>query len=125
MLQLGIHPASWKIARVLPVPKPGAEIAGCTKSMAPDQVVWDLLQGNGDRWRALTGPALDDVSVERLNRHVLAPALARDGQDSRSRSQWLPSVIVRVFASTALCNAILEEGGAVVGYSFRSTRPYE
>ena len=25
MLQLGIHPASWKIARVLPVPKPGAD----------------------------------------------------------------------------------------------------
>ena len=26
MLQLGVHPASWKTARVLPVPKPGADL---------------------------------------------------------------------------------------------------
>ena len=26
MLQLGIHPTSWKTARVLPVPKPGADL---------------------------------------------------------------------------------------------------
>ena len=26
MLQLGIHPASWKVARVLPIPKPGANL---------------------------------------------------------------------------------------------------
>ena len=26
MLQLGVHPTSWKIARVLPVPKPGADL---------------------------------------------------------------------------------------------------
>ena len=26
MLQLGVHPSSWKIARVLPVPKPGADL---------------------------------------------------------------------------------------------------
>ena len=26
MLQLGIHPASWKVARILPIPKPGANL---------------------------------------------------------------------------------------------------
>ena len=26
MLQLGIHPASWKAAHVLPIPKPGADL---------------------------------------------------------------------------------------------------
>ena len=93
--------------------------------MTPDQVVRDLLQGNGDRWKALPRPALDDVRVERLNCRVPAPAPAGDGQDGRPRTQWRPSVTVRVFASTALCNAILEEGGAVVGYSFRPARPYE
>ena len=100
-------------------------LQGIPKSMTPDQVVRDLLEGNGDRWKALPRPALDDVRVERLNRRVPAPAPAGDGQDSRPRAQWLPSATVRVFASTALCTAILEEGGAVVGYSFRSARPYE
>ena len=100
-------------------------VQGVPKSMTPDQVVRDLLQGNGDRWKALPRPALDDVRVERLNRRVPAPAPAGDGQDGRPRTQWLPSATVRVFASTALCNAILEEGGAVVGYSFRPARPYE
>ena len=100
-------------------------LQGVPKSMTPDQVVRDLLSGNGDRWKDLNGPELDDVRVERLNRRVTAPATAGDGQDSRSRSQWLPSASVRVFASAALCTAILEEGGAVVGYSFRPARPYE
>ena len=100
-------------------------LQGVPKSMTPDQVARDLLEGNGDRWKALPRPALDDVRVERLNRRVPAPAPAGDGQDSRSRAQWLPSTTVRVFASTALCSAILEEGGAVVGYSFCSARPYE
>ena len=89
------------------------------KTMTPDQVARDLLHANGDRWKGLPGAALDDVRVERLNRRVPAPA----GQDRRPRSQWLPSATVRVFASTALCTAILE--GAVVGYSFRPARPFE
>ena len=100
-------------------------LQGVSKTTTPDQVVRDLLQGNGDRWKALPRPALDDVRVERLNRRVPAPATAGDGQDGRPRTQWLPSATVRVFASTALCNAILEEGGVVVGYSFRPARPYE
>ena len=96
-------------------------LQGVPKTMTPDQVARDLLHGNGDRWKGLPGAALDDVRVERLNRRVPAPG----GQDSRSRSQWLPSATVRVFASTALCTAILEGEGAVVGYSFRPARPFE
>ena len=34
MLQLGVHPASWKTARVLPVPKPGADLHA-TKGYRP------------------------------------------------------------------------------------------
>ena len=100
-------------------------LQGVPKSMTPDQVVRDLLSGNGERWKDLNGPDLDDVRVERLNRRVPAPATAGDGQDSRPRSQWLPSASVRVFASAAFCTAILEEGGVVVGYSFCHARPYE
>ena len=100
-------------------------LQGIPKSMTPDQVVRDLLKGNGDRWKALPRPALDDVRVERLNRRVPALAPVGSGQDSRPRAQWLPSATVRVFASIALCTAILEEGGAVVGYYFRPARPYE
>ena len=98
-------------------------LQGVPKTMTPDQVARDLLHGNGDRWKDLTGAALDDVSVERLNRRVPGPAPAGPGQDSRS--QWLPSATVRVFASTAMCQAILDGGGAVVGYSFRPARPFE
>ena len=93
--------------------------------MTPDQVARDLLHGNGDRWKALNGAALDDVRVERLNRRVPGPAPVVAGQDGRPRSPWLPSATVHVFASTALCNTILEGGGAVVGYSFRPARPFE
>ena len=106
-------------------PRDSVVLQGVPKTMTPDQVVRDLLHGNGDRWKALPGADLDDVRVERLNRRVPAPATAGDGQDSRPRAQWLPSATVRVFASAALCTAVLKEGGAVVGYSFRPARPYE
>ena len=49
------------------------------KTMTPDQVVRDLLYGNGDQWKALTRADLDDVRVERLNHRVPAPATAGDG----------------------------------------------
>ena len=100
-------------------------LQGVPKSITPDQVVRGLLEGNGDRWKALPRSALDDVRVERLNRWVPALAPAGDGQDSRPRAEWLPSATMRIFSSTALCTAILEEGGTVVGYSFRYARPYE
>ena len=93
--------------------------------MMPDQEARDLLSRNGKHWKDLNGPKLDDIRVEQLSRRVIAPATTGDGQDSRSLSQWLPSASVRVFASAALCTAILEEGGVVVGYSFRHARPYK
>ena len=43
-------------------------LQGVPKSMTPDQVVRDLLSGNGERWKDLNAPDLDDVRVERLNR---------------------------------------------------------
>ena len=106
-------------------PRSSVVLQGVPKSLSPEQVVRDLLHGNGDRWKALRGSDLDDVSVERLNRRVPAPATAGDGQASRSRAQWVPSATVKVSASAALCTAVLEEGGAVVGYSFRPARPFE
>ena len=54
-------------------------LQGVPKTMTPDQVVWDLLHGNGDRWKALPGADLDDIRVERLNRRVPAPATTGDG----------------------------------------------
>ena len=100
-------------------------LQGVPKAMTPDQVARDLLQGNGERWKALNVADLDDVRVERLNRRVPAPGPAGTGLDSRPRSQWQPSATVSVTASAAFCNAVLAEGGAVVGYSFRYARPFE
>ena len=106
-------------------PRNSVVLQGVPKAMTPDQVARDLLQGNGERWKALNVADLDDVRVERLNRRVPAPGPAGTGLDSRSRSQWQPSATVRVTASAAFCNAVLAEGGAVVGYSFRYAGPFE
>ena len=106
-------------------PRNSVVLQGVPKAMTPDQIARDLLQGNGERWKALNAADLDDVSVERLNRRVPVPGPAGTGLDSRSRAQWQPSATVRVTASAAFCNAVLAEGGAVVGYSFRFARPFE
>ena len=106
-------------------PRSSVVLQGVPKSLSPEQVLRDLLHGNGDRWKALRGSDMDDVSVERLNRRVPAPGTAGDDQASRPRAQWVPSATVKVSASAALCTAVLEEGGAVVGYSFRPARPFE
>ena len=116
---------SWRVANRARRPRGSVVLQGVPKTMTPDKVAQDLLHGNGDRWKALTKADLDDVRVEHLNRWVPAPATTGDGQDSRPRAQWLPSVTVRVFSSAALCTVVLKEGGAVVGYSFRPMRPYE
>ena len=108
-------------------PRSSIVLQGVPKSMTPDQVSWDLVHGNGNRWRTINKEDLDNVTMERLNRRapVTATATAGAGQDSRHRSQWIPSATIRVSASTTFCKAVLEDGGAVVGYSFRHARPFE
>ena len=47
MIQLGVHPASWKIARVLPVPKPGADLHAA-KGYRPIALLSVLSKVNGE-----------------------------------------------------------------------------
>ena len=98
-------------------------LTGIPKSLSQEAIRQELATGAVARWRELGREELEDIRVERLNRRV-----NEDNGHDASRpggTQWAPSLSVRVFASRALCDAMLKDGGAVVGFSFHTARPFE
>ena len=104
-------------------PRSSIVLTGIPKSLSHEVVAQQLATGAAARWRELGREEIEDIRVERLNRRVKA---ANDHDAPHpSGPHWAPSLSVRVFASQALCNAILKDGGAVVGFSFHPARPFE
>ena len=104
-------------------PRSSIVLTGIPKSISHETVAQQLVTGAAACWRELGREDLEDIRAERLNRRVNAP----NDQDASNPGgpHWAPSLSVRVFASRALCEAILKDGGAVVGFSFHTARPFE
>ena len=104
-------------------PRSSIVLTGIPKSISQETVAQQLATGAAACWRELDREDLADIRAERLNRRVNA---TNDHEASHSGDpHWAPSLSVRVFASRALCDAILKDGGAVVGFSFHTARPFE
>ena len=104
-------------------PRGSIVLTGIPKSLSQEAIAQELATGAAERWRELGREEIEDIRVERLNRRVNednGPDALRPGG-----TQWAPSLSVRVFASRALCDAMLKDGGAVVGFSFHVARPFE
>ena len=104
-------------------PRSSIVLTGIPKTISQETVAQQLATGAAACWRELEREDLEDIRVERLNRRVNAT----NDQDAPNSGgpHWAPSLSVRVFASRGLCEAILKDGGAVVGFSFHTARPFE
>ena len=83
----------------------------------------ELATGAATRWPALPAEELQDLTVVHLNRRVSGPN--QSASIANGGSNWIPSTSVRVFAPKALCEAILNNGGTVLGFAFREARPFQ
>ena len=66
---------------------------------------------------------LRNIRVERLNWRLIET----NGQSTMEKGprKWVPSTYVRLHAIWVVCEAILQDGGSVVGYAFHPARPFE
>ena len=83
----------------------------------------ELATGAATRWPALPAEELQDISVVRLNRRVNGSNQSLSS--ANGGSHWVPSTSVRLFATKALCEAILNEGGTVLGSAFHEARHFK
>ena len=77
-------------------------------------------------WARANKTDYQEIRIERLNRKIGHNVEPSTSTTSPQKARlWAPSTSVRVIASHALCEAILQEGGAVVGFTFHPARPFE
>ena len=98
-------------------------LTGLPASLSHEAMQQELATHAAQRWPALAKEELSNIRVERLHRRV------KDNNgpsSSTNRSpNWAPSTSIRLFGSQALCDAILEAGGTVLGFSFHKARPFQ
>ena len=92
-------------------------------SISQEAMRQELATGAATRWPALAADELQDINVVRLNRRVNGPN--QSSKSANGVANWIPSTSVRIFATKALCEAILNAGGTVLGFAFREARPFQ
>ena len=97
-------------------------LTGISKSLTDAGMTNELATGAAARWPAVDPEELRDIRVERLNRRAKADNGPSDARNDHKK--WVPSASVRLHASRVLCEAILRDGGAVLGYTFHAARPF-
>ena len=119
---------TWTRASDRPLrPRGSVVLTGISKSLTEAAMTQELAAGAAQRWPAVTPEELRNIRVERLNRRLNENNGQSNGQanEGKGPGKWVPSTSVRLHASRAVCEAILQDGGAVVGYAFHPARPYE
>ena len=104
-------------------PRSSVVLSGIPVAMTEEAVRKELSTAS---WAKSNKKDYQEIRVERLNRKISTKSEPSTSSTSAQKSrQWAPSTSIRVFASQALCEAILQDGGAVVGFTFHPARLFE